>query len=168
MRKWCLIIMMIQLLSLFCSACSNDIMIDTVPQNFDISSGNNILHGGYVAKQGDSLLYSVIDDGIFNRSGLYVSHNNKEKRIIKGNISSINIQGDDIYYNKQEKIKKESIMEFNLYKYSISNREEYQIIKNCDTAIPAGDKIYYTVRFDDIGYKKENKQTPTGYEEKVL
>lgn len=115
MRKRCGLLVMIQLLALICSACFGGIDIDISETNSIVNSENSILHGGYVAKQGDSVFYAVRNDDFFRPSGLFVSKHNKKKKLVSGNmIDSINIQGDTIYYIKQEKTKIDSVDQFTL------------------------------------------------------
>ncbi len=155
MRKRCGLLVMIQLLALICSACFGGIDIDISETNSIVNSENSILHGGYVAKQGDSVFYAVRNDDFFRPSGLFVSKHNKKKKLVSGNmIDSINIQGDTIYYIKQEKTKIDSVDQFTLYKYKISEEKEERLLQHCDNAVSIDGQIYFKVYFDEIGYKK--------------
>ena len=67
-------------------------------------------------------------------------------------IDSINIQGDTIYYIKQEKTKIDSVDQFTLYKYKISEEKEERLLQHCDNAVSIDGQIYFKVYFDEIGY----------------
>ncbi len=169
MRKRCVLLVMIQLLAFICSACFGGIDIDISETNSTGNSGNNILHGGYVAKQGDSVFYAVRSDDFFRPSGLFVSKHNKKKKIVSGNmIDFINIQGDTIYYIKQEKTKIDSVDQFTLYKYKISEKKEERLLQHCDNAVSRDGHIYFKVYFDEIGYKKANQDMPDGGENNFI
>ena len=169
MRKRCGLLVMIQLLALICSACFGGIDIDISETNSTGNSGNSILHGGYAAKQGDSVFYAVRSDDFFRPSGLFVSKHNKKKKLVSGNmIDSINIQGDTIYYIKQEKTKVDSIDQFTLYKYKISEKKEERLLQHCDNAVSRDGHIYFKVYFDEIGYKKANQNMPDAGENNFI
>ncbi len=169
MRKRCVLLVMIQLLAFICSACFGGIDIDISETNSTGNSGNNILHGGYVAKQGNSVFYAVRSDDFFRPSGLFVSKHNKKKKIVSGNmIDFINIQGDTIYYIKQEKTKIDSVDQFTLYKYKISEKKEERLLQHCDNAVSRDGHIYFKVYFDEIGYKKANQDMPDGGENNFI
>ena len=169
MRKRCVLLVIIQLLAFICSACFGGIDIDISETNSTVNSGNNILHGGYVAKQGDSVFYAVRNDDFFRPSGLFVSKHNKKKKIVSGNmIDSINIHGDTIYYIKQEKTKINSVDQFTLYKYKISEEKEERLLQHCDNAVSIDGQIYFKVYFDEIGYKKANQKMPDAGENNFI
>ena len=122
---------------------------------------NNIINGGYMAKQGDWVYY-YYSGGIFNIGrGLYKStiDNKNTKKITSGEISNINVIGNWIYYVKciekkgpQGNIIKES----NLYKIKNDGTQNDIILKNCNFINIINNSIYYSVSVDSIGYEKNN------------
>jgi len=130
------------------SACNQEPKNDGVVN----TSGNtsaNIMNQGFVAKQGDWLYYCYKSMGGL-KEGLYRStiDGKHRKKIDNGNIDSINIIGNWIYYVKEEKNKnypKNNITKLALYKININGSQRTKLIEDCDFVSIIGNQIYYSI-----------------------
>jgi len=124
------------------------IPLDTTATNTIGNESKNILIGGYVAKQGKSIVYMNKE-----KNALFIDNGDgKPQKIVGGDISDINIIGDWIYYVKNNKKLLRSINVWDLYRANVSTGRSERVIRNCGNVNIIGDTIYYMVHYDYIGY----------------
>jgi hypothetical protein len=161
MRKKSIFVFMV-LLILTVPSCYSRISFDTSVANDVGSEASNILHGGYVAKQGNSYVYLKERNILLNEYNISsVDTNDGASLKPRGDISNINIIGEWVFYVKANKDWLNSITYYNLYRYNLRTGYVQRLIDNCYFVNIIGDRIYYEVYFDETHFQKAHKKYDT-------
>lgn len=157
MKRGTEIIMILSLFMLLIGGCSpNEEVTNQNEFNFIGNDTNSIANGGYVAKQGDWVLYYDSGNTFSIGEGLYKikTDGSNEKRIASGAISNINIAGDWVFYVQATKKRGTSqVYQYQLFKVKLDGSEKKKVLDDCSGVNIVGNRIYYMVCVDEMGYR---------------